>query len=273
MRKAGAVDGEGVVRVAVWKSGHPIADMVASSMALGLNSSLWNAGSINDRECIRDIDVHIGYGILRGTEQVFKEAERLGKHWLNVDRGYFGASHYDGYYRVNLRGTQHTGPIQDWMLDDTRWRALGMPLAPWRGFDKTKPVLYCPPTVHTCNFFNASGSAPNQEMIDSGGIELRVKGIDSGPIDFSKYNYVHTFNSSVGWLALASGIPCVSNAHHSLVGSYFANIPLDKLSDSQHAYRHKLFAAMVNLQLTLKEMSDGKLWSLVEKLLQYDTST
>lgn len=262
------------MRVAVWRTGHEIADTVTEAVAASLaqyqKSETWL--STDDhlnywRECLFNPDAHIGYGILRGMQDVFKLADKRNEPWFNLDRGYFKPSHYNGYYRLSLRGTQHTGAIQNWMLDTKRMNTLALDIKPWRGFAPHLPVLVCPPTQAICKFFNIEWAQTLPKCF-----KIREKG-DTSPLNFSDYNYVLTFNSSVGWQALQAGIPCVSDPTHSMVGKWYHNISLDKLADAQYADRHKLFAAMANLQLSLQEMRDGMLWPLMSKLLSHEQST
>lgn len=249
------------MRIAIWRSGHEIADTVADAIKEGIPDAQTYRTSLYG--VFPAAKTHIGYGILRGMAEVFRLADKT--PYFNIDRGYFHPSHYSGYYRISLRGTQHTGPIQDWMLDDTRLQALALDIKPWRGFDATKPVLVCPPTDAVCSFFGFKWWNP-EKPDDNRSFIVRQKG-DTLPINFSDYNYVLTFNSSLGWQALQAGIPCVSDPTHSMVGRWFHNISLDDLADAQYADRHKLFAAMANLQLSLQEMRDGMLWPLMSKLL------
>lgn len=231
----------------ILKTGHEIADTVAAALEEGLYGTL-------DRILP---SMPIGYGILRGTAEEFKKA----KNYIHLDRGYFKPSHYDGYYRVSLNGTQQTTGL-DQFEDDTRFKQLDIEVKLWRGFDKSKPVLVIPPTDVVMQFFDILTGVylPETPYV------IRRKG-DIAIINFDDYNYVLTFNSSVGWQALLNGIPCVSDPTHSIVGSRYHNISLDNLEEAQYIDRHKLFAVMANLQLSLQEIRAGKICNLVERLL------
>lgn len=269
------------MKIAVWKTGHEIADMVADAVAEGSWRAGQSAGLYNtiDKDIhtpiIRHEDISLAYGILRGTAEIFKECARLDKPWFNIDRGYFSPSHYDGYYRLSLRGTQQTTGLDKLAPDYDRLRALGVEMKPWRGFDPSKPVLVCPPTEHVQQFFRLDpavywdmkwhGSAWKDTLCN--GWVLRNKG-DTKPLNLNDYSYVLTFNSSVGWQALAAGIPCVSDPEHSIVGAWFKDTKLiDDLSKAQETEREKLFGVMANLQLTLDEMRSGRIWQLVNLLM------
>lgn len=249
------------VNLAVWKTGHPIADRVAHSVFWGFEyraaaSMLDTAGSDDgDVKYIINHDAHIAYGILRGTAGVFRECDRQGKPWIHLDRGYFGASHFDGTYRISLRGTQQTS---NWPEPS----AHNVELKPWRGFDHSKPVLVVPPTEAVQQFLGLEGW-PHPEGV--------VKLKDGRAVNFQDYNYVYTFNSSLGWQAIAAGIPCVSNPTHSMVGAWYerqrVDFSLDELARLQYLDRERLFGTMSSLQMTLQEIEQGKLWTLVEFML------
>src|ERR1051326_2634673 len=96
------------MNIAVWRTGHEIADRVAESLVKGLNGISLDCRYYNMPSLPDGYDANIAYGILRDTGEVFKASEEDGKPWFNVDRGYFKPSHYDGYYRISCRGTQQT---------------------------------------------------------------------------------------------------------------------------------------------------------------------
>ena len=270
------------MRIAVWKTNHPIADTVAQAVAESLNADIWPTSSADSPSfgtLLHNYDIHIGYGILRGADKVWHECERQGLPYFILDNGYSGAGHFDGNYRISLRGTQQCTGLANLALYGERSDPC-MPLLPWRGLAPDKPVLVCPPTEAVENFF---GMRPSLDLIYSW-IEkhplekyiVRHKG-DTTPLHFHDYNYVLTFNSSVGWQALADGVPCVSDVKRSIVGSYFASLangsgsmemPLDTLNVVQQNGRRELLGLMSQLQMTLGEMREGKLLPLIEKLLE-----
>ena len=271
--------------IAVWKTGHEIADTVADVLARGVcydqgRAETWTSNEDSERnEHLnywrngRPVDIedtHIGYGILRGMKEVFEIANQRNEKWFNVDRGYFKPGHFDGYYRISYKGTQQTANLDTLEPDYERFDKLGIELKPWRGFARNKPVLIIPPTEYVQNFFCLEKDQNKwftslQYGPCSNGV-IRTK-IDNSPIIYDDYSHVVTFNSSVGWQALAEGIPCVSDPTHSIVGKWFANIPLADLAHAQYKDRHKLFAIMGRLQLTLKEIREGHLCPLLSQLI------
>lgn len=247
----------------ILKTGHQIADTVAQALEEGLYGKC--NGSVLFHAEATAKKIGIGYGILRGMSEVFKSADQ----YVHLDRGYFKPHHFDGYYRVSLNGTQQTTGLDKLEPDYDRLNALKLDIKPWRGFDRSKPVLVCFPTDAVREFFGIK----RWEFIgDDRNAVYRHKG-DTSPINFHDYNYVITFNTSVGWQALQNGIPCISDPTHSIVGKWYHNISLDNLEEAQYIDRNKLFATMAGLQLSLEEIRAGKIWELVSKLLSLYTSS
>lgn len=84
------------------------------------------------------------YGFLRGLLPMLQEAQRQGRPWWYVDRGYFRASRgkdFSGYFRITKDAWQHDGRGN---FPPGRWRALCLGLAPWRRFGRH--VLVVPPS-------------------------------------------------------------------------------------------------------------------------------
>lgn len=252
------------MKIAVWHTGHEIADTVALALKDGLNADMFHTSQCNP-SIINEYDAHIGYGILRGTEVVFKESEKASLPWFNVDRGYFKASHYDGYYRISLRGTQQAD-LEKVIADYSRCQIL---LEQPQRINEQAHTLICPPTPYVAKFFGVNQHEWMTNLYNKfGNIKyvLRCKG-EHIPVDEQLTNCLRvvTFNSSVGWEALRRGIPVYSDENHSIVGAYQKSIVkplhLDYKSISE------LFAMMSSLQLTLAEIKSGELCNLLKMLL------
>lgn len=257
------------MRVAIWRSGHEIADRVADAIRAGIPKNLLAAP--NSKELFHPEgwdeghskygDIHIGYGILRSMDKVWKDCERTGRPFFIVDRGYWKPGHYDGYYRVSLRGTQQTGgwPEPDW----ERWEKLGLTID--EPVKRNGYALCCPVTDYVKDWLgDYKAPVPDRGEFDKdSGVLVREKGCTrSLDDDLAGARRVVTFNSSVGWEALRRGLPVESDPVHSIVGAWLAKHGTDK--------REELFAVMSACQLTLDEMLAGKLWLLMEKLLAAD---
>lgn len=273
------------MKICVWRTNHPIADTIARAALVGLNTPTnptyfaeTNTNYLHDK--VYSHDIHIGYGILRGMADVFRECDRQGKPWFCIDRGYWKPGHYDGYYRVSLRGTQQTSgwPAPDW----DRWEKLGLSVEPMRE-STGKGVLSCPPTDYVEEFFDIKDWFYKRHPFYHArnyNIRKRCKG-STIPLedDFNSNDSVETFNSSVGWEALRRGIPVESDPVHSIVGAWQESLKHRRKTGTYQSdintsdvetlmnTREQLFATMAGLQLTLDEMRGGKLMPLLEKLL------
>lgn len=272
------------MKIAVFFTGHEIANKVGLAIREGLITAGHQVGwySPENMGYVERADICIGYGILRGMDDVFRECDRLGKPWFNIDRGYWKPGHFDGYYRVSLRGTQQTVHLNALTPDYDRWSALGVEMKPWRG-NKGDYTLICPPTKKVAAFFGVDAeawtnwsikTAESNWPLGNGLSSIRTKDSPTPLADhLMGARVVLTFNSSVGWQALAAGIPCISDPTHSIVGAWFKGVLMDNLSKLQEAEREKLFGVMANLQLTLDEMRQGKTWELMSLLLSTSVTT
>lgn len=262
------------MKICVWHTHHPIATTVATVLHASLNKACapefvgWADTASIDNHYFDAFDAHIGYGILRNIDKVWRRAEQSGKPYFIVDRGYWNPGHYDGQYRVSLRGTQQTSgwPVPDW----ERWKALGLTVEPkqfrdgyW--YSDTQHDLYCPPTDYVGGYMRISPDEwVHSEVNPKQPYKVRFKG-EEQPIDWPNVRELITFNSSVGWEALRRGIPVESDPVHSIVGAWQAKHGADR--------REELFATMAGVQLTLDEMRGGKLMPLMQKLLDASPAT
>ncbi len=210
------------------KTGHVIADTVSDL--------------IGD---LPDGDYKAGYGILRTNVYADKNAK-----WFEIDRGFYGASHFDGNYRLSYRGTQpryhDKGPM----------KAHGLDLAPWRDIDGY--TLICPPTAYVCDFFKIDYAEwLTRAVRQCKHYKIRNKGNTESLDNVSQ---VLTLNSSVGIKALQLGIPVISDPIHSTIGSYTSLInSIDKYN------RDDLFCFISAHQFKLDDKKS--LWNLIKYYL------
>lgn len=259
------------MKIAVWKTGHEIADTVANSLENGSKKPQITELTLCDtryhvRHSYGGTDAAIGYGILRGIDDVFKDHDKQNKRWFELDRGYFNPSHYDGYYRISYKGTQAkydpTFPIT---------KEFDSELEPIRKDDKSKSILVCPPTNAVCEFFGMK--MWYDPLLAGKNFIWREKG-NSNSINWDDYRAVITFNSSIGWQALQRGIPCLSNTPHSVVGSYYNTKSIDEAIEMFNTKPRKpLFDFMRSHQFTLAEIEQGKAWTLIKHYLSISDGT
>lgn len=202
------------------KTGHPIADTISDLI-----------GDLPDE------NYNIAYGILRHS---------LFKHdavWFELDKGYWGAKHFDGSYRLSYHGTQAR-----WDENAPR-KPHGLTLEPWKRFHGDC-TLICPPTRDVTDFFKINYAAWLSDAVRKVGRTyiIRQKG-EPSPIPWHEISKVITFNSTVGIEALRRGIPVISDPIHSTIGSYTAN----KTMEIDGYDREDLFLFMSGHQFKLDE--------------------
>jgi len=141
------------MKIAVWHTNHGISQTVSQAVVDGLQKSknqIYSCGAINARE-VSIAEAHIGYGVLRGMTEVYRECIKQDKAIFLLDNGYWGAGHFSGQYRISFKGTQSK-------YSDT----LG---AKRNGLDfhgvsleypeeiKGDTILIVPPSDYVCEFF------------------------------------------------------------------------------------------------------------------------
>lgn len=252
------------MKIAVWKTGHEIADTVADALlkefgdGMGLGRLAKAKGLLFGDHIGGEDRVAMGYGILRGTAELFRKS----KHWFNIDRGYWGARHFDGNYRISYRGTQFK-----WHEGIPR-KPVDVNLEPWR-FDG-EYILICFPSQHVIDFFKLGSAWLNgipitAEFLNYMPYRARMK--DSVvPLeqDLAGAKAVITFNSTVGIEALKRGIPVLSDVNHSAIGSFYGCTDLSTLMENLQNNpdnRIELFEAMEAHQFKLNDTSG--LWGLL----------
>lgn len=255
------------MKIAIWCTGHEIADTVAEALAQGLGKSIavdtLHAGDSAALGAVAAYDAHIGYGILRGMDGVFSAAAQAKVPWFCIDRGYWKPGHYAGLYRISLNGTQQTTGLDRLAPDYDRLATLGIEIEPRK--IKTDQVLVCPPTEAVCQRFGIdSYTWAVMHAGNTHNYTFRTKG-EEAPIDYELYGEVITFNSAVGWEALRRGIQVTSDETHSILGAYQKQV--DQMTQLDLDSRRRFFAVQAGLQLTLKEIRQGYAWPLIARLM------
>lgn len=177
-------------KIAVWKTGHEIADRVAVSLQrgmpyddlTGLPCQIYDTSYSDTAD---QNDVNIGYGILRGMDRVFRKSESLMKGISNAEERQANSDGIESIGSINiaygiLRGTDRLFKnFQSWFNVDRGYFSPshydGFYRISYRGtqakydaaypvqkhnwklesvkINYTKNILVCPPTVEVCKFF------------------------------------------------------------------------------------------------------------------------
>ncbi len=251
------------MRVTIWVTNHPFSQRVAMSLKLGLKDDGVLATSLNyTDDTITATDVHIGYGVRRGMDEVYRRIGDAGRHWFNVDLGYFGASHFDGTYRIAYRGTQNK-------FDPLMQSEICPDIHPWKSSGEV--ALICPPTESAAGFFNVNEAQwleDAQAHAAQLGLpaKIRYKGdLEKLEDALAVSGAVIAFNSSVAWQALRLGIPAFSNVNHSTLGSWHGDIWT--IEGVKQLDRERLFRFMCANQLSLLDIQQGQLIPMLNRFV------
>ena len=251
------------MRVTIWVTEHEFSQRIASSLKLGFKDDGIVATPIHfSDESIHATDVHIGYGILRGMDAVYRRIETANKHWFNIDLGYFGAGHFDGQYRIAYKSTQNK-------YDPAIQSDTCPEISPWKTGGEF--ALICPPTESAAGFFNVDETQwlnDAQAHAKQLGLtaKIRRKGDPENLDDaFASAGAVITFNSSVGWKALQLGIPTFSDVTHSTLGSWHGDV--NTIDGLKQLSRESLFRFMCANQLSLLDIQQGKLLPILKRFI------
>lgn len=253
----------------IWHTGHQINETVSKCLHAGIKGSILKHTSFADNyENSPNKFVSIGYGILRGTEQVFRENEKAGVDYYEVDRGYINPHHYDGYYRISRNNLQ--AEYVDHNYPDDRLNKLNIKYAEW--FDPKGKVIICPPTDYIEKYY---GMTPGLWLENCIGImqryghkyKIRHK-TDTSPIDHDLQGakLVMTFNSNVAVDATIKGIPVFSSRGITSRwnNGIFTNMQEDTLEPPKKEDVNKLLRIISYNQFTLKEIESGFAWAMVK---------
>ena len=85
--------------------------------------------SVRDASLYDGDPVHsIAYGVLRGTGNIFRDCIANSKEFWEIDRGYFRAKHFSGYYRISLNDMRAS--YNKLGLPRDRWDKLELNISP-----------------------------------------------------------------------------------------------------------------------------------------------
>lgn len=258
----------------VWYTDHEINQTITKAFYEGmLHHSQTKEIPYKSVKDHREFTHSISYGILRGTGDVFRDCMAANKEWWEIDRGYFGANHFDGYYRVSLNGTRALYRSCD--LSRDRLEALGVTYAPWN--KNGNHVLICPPSEAVYQFYHnekANGWAETYQAIARTYTkrEVRIRHKDSKtPLheDLKDCHAVLTYNSNVAIDALRLGIPAISIAETEL--TEWNKLRTEDIESNKlyEADREALFRYLSYCQFTLPEMRNGYAWEKCQEVQKY----
>lgn len=226
----------------IFRTGHEIADAIAHRLAT-------DPLHVSEAYRASEFPFVMAYGILRGTQNVFNNSE----HWFEIDRGFWGARHFDGNYRVSYKNTQP-------LYEDGFFDEHGVTFEPWRSEGYT---LICPPTEPVCEFYGIDYTEWLLNAVKGEKrYKIRIKGVPDA-IDWDCIGKMITFNSSLGLEAVRRGIPTISDPKSS-VGSY-----TQKINAIDGYDREPLFSFISAHHFKLDDKD--KIWGIINRYLSAGT--
>lgn len=260
--------------ITVWKTGHDTNETVLNSVVEGLSAIGITPYVLHVDEYNGIIRPSLSYGVLRGTEPIYRDCERAGVPWWNIDRGFFKPSHFDGYYRIGYCHLQPTlekiGSINA-ITSSERFNSLGISVESWRR-NREGAILICPPTPAMSEFYGVSIGDWIEKCTAAIPKDLRSRIIirrkkDSGDIKMilSECRLVIVFNSNIAMEALLNGVPAI--AEEGIVRTWNKFTLQDAGRDPEEFEeghnRYILFLKAAAVQFTLKEIASGKCWKTI----------
>lgn len=203
------------------------------------------------------------YGILRGTGEIVKQCEWVGRDYYYIDHGYFKPGHYEGYYRITRNGRQASINSEERKAD--RFNGLGVSIKPWR--KRGRNVLVIPLTGAIAAFH---GINPKQwldtvceEVSKHTDRPIIVKPKDEGTIRNALVDCwcLVTDSSNTAVDALIEGVPVVA------LGESVCKPVSWKLEHIEKPWwpEREIWARAVAWhQFTLSEMRDGTAWNVLQ---------
>ena len=225
------------------------------------------------------------YGILAGSGEVYKWCERENKDFYYMDHSYFINGHeWPHWMRITKNGHAQT-TLKD-VPADRYEKYFKKEIKPWN--KSGKDILFVPPTFAIEDFFNIKDwitktletlhkytdryvdvrEKPYNPMITKGphGETIKVdRPTDNkGPIDWSRYHAVVTFNSNTAIEALHNGVPVFCDSRASAATPISEN-NLEKIETPKYGDRMSLFSSLAYSCWNIEEMSNGTAWKMLNE--------
>lgn len=253
----------------VWHTGHQINETLSMALHAGIPQSIlkhteWADNYFNST----NKHVAVGYGILRGTGDIFLHNQDNRTDYYEVDRGYINPGHYDGYYRISKNGLQ--ARYNDIDLPDDRLAKLKIERANW--FNPKGKIIICPPSEYIEQYYYHSPGAWTDNMcraLKESNLDFKVrKKTDTTPLehDLQDAYCVIAFNSNVLIDATIKGIP-VMGGKYSIVTMWddntFQQLKDRNIAPPSESHVDKLLRFISYNQFTLEEIRNGTAWKLL----------
>lgn len=255
----------------VWHTGHEINEKISHALHAGIPQNIlkhteWAENYYNSPNKY----TAVGYGILRGTGDIFKHNEKHGVDFYEVDRGYINPKHFDGYYRISKNGMQAKYVDKD--LPSDRLDKLKIERDNW--YDPKGRVIVCPPSDFIEHYYEMASGAwlyAMESFLKSYNISYKIRDkSDTAPLkhDLQGAKCVMTFNSNVAIDASIKGIPVYvsrENVTHDWHSIPLEQIATDAIRPPTETQIEKLLRFISYNQFTLEEIRNGTAWRLLHE--------
>lgn len=253
----------------IWRTGHYINEEVSKALCIGTRFEIKHTDLLPFEKLPR---AAVAYGILRGTADAFKSSKAHGLDFIEVDKGYIGASHFDGYYRISLNDMQAKYKKLD--LPNDRVRKLKITLQPEK--KDGRYILICPPTQYVEEYY---GLEPDKWLSDtinevkkytSRRIKIRPKLGANIPLqdELAECYCVIAYNSTVAIDAVIAGVPVIVS-EHSVLHDWSLNSISCIENDLVMNDREELLRFISYHQFTLDEIKNNKAFEIAYSLQKY----
>ncbi len=253
----------------IWHTGHQINEKLSLALHAGIPESILKHTEWADNYYHQtNKHVAVGYGILRGTGDIFKHNSANKVDYYEVDRGYINPHHFDGYYRISKNGMQAVYKGID--LPSDRLDKLKIKRENW--FNPKGKIIVCPPTEYIEKFyglFENDWLSQITDFLKRSGKSFKVRNKDTTtPLehDLQDAYCVVTFNSNVAVDATIKGVPTITDC--SILNGWngeLTNQLLDgTLSPQSEEAVNKLLRFISYNQFTLEEIRNGTAWKILQ---------
>lgn len=255
----------------VWHTGHEINEKLSHALHAGIPQNIlkhteWAENYYNSPNKY----TAVGYGILRGTGDIFKYNQMHNVDYYEVDRGYINPRHFDGYYRISKNRLQ--AKYKDLDLPNDRLDKLRFERAEW--FSPKGRVIVCPPSDYIEDYLGFQHGWWEDKIVQELANTPRLFKVrhksDTTPLehDLQDAYCVITLNSNVAVDASIKGVPVIAG-EYSIAGRWcknsLAEVIEDKIAAPSIESVDKLLRFISYNQFTLEEIRNGTAWRLLHE--------
>ena len=225
------------------------------------------------------------YGILAGSGEVYKWCIKEEKDFYFMDHGYFTNAH-DSPHWLRITKNKHCQNVLQDRPEDRYEKNFKQDVKPWK--KNGSKILVLPPTNAIANFFGVEDwldttlktlqantdrdivvrEKPYNPTVAIDHVGATVK-IDKptknqGRIKWSDYYATVTYNSNTMIASLAEGVPVFCDSLNSAAAP-ISETDFTKIETPNYGDRVALFSSLAYNNFTMKEMSDGTAWRILNE--------